>query len=58
MMSAVATIWIQPSAMKTSALMAMARAVVSRDARSHTSNASRLMPAEQRALTIWEICGT
>jgi len=58
MMSAVATIWIPPSTMKTPAWMAMARAVVRTDASSHTSNASRLMPAEQRALIRWEICGT
>jgi hypothetical protein len=56
-MSAVATIWIPPSMMKTPAWMAMARVVVRRDASSHASNASRLMPAEQRALTRWEICG-
>jgi hypothetical protein len=56
--TAVAAIWIPPSAMNTPAWMAMALAVVSRDARSHTSNASRLMPAEQRALTTCEICGT
>jgi hypothetical protein len=58
MMSAVATIWIPPSTMKTPAWMVMARAVVRRDASSHAANASRLMPAEQRALTRWEICGT
>ena len=58
MISAVATIWIPPSTMNTPAWIAMARAVVSRDASSHTSNASRLMPAEQRALMRWEICGT
>ena len=58
MISAVAAIWIPPSAMNTPAWMAMARVVVSRDARSQTSNASRLMPAEQRALTRCEICGT
>jgi hypothetical protein len=57
MMSAVATIWIPPSAMKTPAWMAIARDVVRSDARSHTSNASRLIPAEQRALMRWEICG-
>ena len=57
MMSAVATIWIPPSAMKTPAWMAMACAVVRSDASSHTSNASRLMPAEQWALIRWEICG-
>ena len=57
MMSAVATIWIPPSAMKTPTWMAMARAVVRSDASSHTLNASRLMPAEQRALIRWEICG-
>jgi len=50
MMSAVATIWIPPSAMKTPAWMATARAVVRTDASSHASKASRLMPAEQRAL--------
>ena len=58
MISAVATIWIQPSTMNTPAWIAMARAVVRRDASSHTSNASRLMPAEQRALMRREICGT
>ena len=57
-MTVVAAIWIPPSAMKTPAWMATARAVVRRDASSHTSNASRLMPAEQRALMRWEICGT
>jgi hypothetical protein len=57
-MSVVATIWIPPSTMKTPAWMAMARVVTRRDARSHTSKASRLMPAEQRALMRWEICGT
>jgi hypothetical protein len=57
MMSAVATIWIPPTAMNTPAWMAMARAVVRSEASSHTSNASRLMPAEQRALIRWEICG-
>jgi hypothetical protein len=51
MMSVVATIWIPPSVMKTAAPMAMARAVVRTDASSHAANASRLMPAEQRALT-------
>jgi hypothetical protein len=58
MMNAVATIWIPPSTMKTAAWMAMARAVVRTDASSQTSNASRLMPAAQRALMRWEICGT
>ena len=57
MISAVATVWIAPSRMKTPAWMAMARAVVRSEASSHTSNASRLMPAEQRALIRWEICG-
>ena len=57
-MTVVAAIWIPPSAMNTSAWMAMARAVVRTDASSHASNASRLMPAEQRALMRWEICGT
>jgi hypothetical protein len=56
--TAVAAIWIPPSAMNTSAWMAMARAVVRTDASSHASNASRLMPVEQRALMRWEICGT
>jgi hypothetical protein len=56
--SAVATIWIPPSTMNTPAWIAMARTVVRTDASSHTSNASRLMPAEQRALARWEICGT
>jgi len=51
MMSAVATIWMPPSAMKTPAWIAMARVVVNRAASSHTSNASRLIPAAQRALT-------
>ena len=41
MISAVAAIWIPPSTMNTPAWMAMARVVVSRDARSQTSNASR-----------------
>jgi hypothetical protein len=58
MISAVATIWIPPSTMKTPAWMAIARAVVRTDDRSHTPNASRLMPTEQRALIRWEICGT
>ena len=58
MISAVATIWIPPSTMNTPAWIAMARAVARRDASSHTSNASRLMPAEQRALMRREICGT
>jgi hypothetical protein len=58
MMTVVATIWIPPSTMNTPAPMAMARAVVRTDASSHASNASRLMPAEQRALIRWEICGT
>jgi hypothetical protein len=58
MMSAVATIWIPPSTMNTPAWMAMARAVTRTEASSHTPNASRLMPAEQRALMMWEICGT
>jgi hypothetical protein len=58
MISAVAAIWIPPSVMKTPAWMAMARAVVKTDASSHTSNANRLMPAEQRALMRCEICGT
>jgi len=58
MISAVATIWIPPSTMKTPSSMAMARAVVRTDASSHTLNASWLMPAEQRALTRWEIWGT
>jgi hypothetical protein len=57
-MSVVATIWIPPSTMNTPAWMAMARTVTRRDARSHTAKASRLMPAEQRALMRWEICGT
>jgi hypothetical protein len=58
MMSAVATIWIPPSTMNTPAWMAMARAVVRTDASSQTANASRLTPAEQRALIRWETCGT
>jgi hypothetical protein len=57
-MSAVDAIWIPPSAMNTPAPMAIARAVIRTDASSHTSNASRLIPAEQRALIRWEICGT
>jgi hypothetical protein len=57
-MSMVATIWIPPSTMNTPAWMATARAVTRTDARSQTPNASRLMPAEQRALIRWEICGT
>src|SRR5262252_10357264 len=44
--------------MNTAAWTAMARAVIKRDASSHAPNASRLMPAEQRALMRWEICGT
>ena len=56
-MTAVATIWIAPSTMNTPAPLAMAWAVISTDASSHTPNASRLMPAEQRALTRWAICG-
>jgi len=56
--SAVATIWITPSPMNTAAPMAMACAVIRTDDSSHTPNASRLMPAEQRALMRWEICGT
>jgi hypothetical protein len=56
-MTVVAMIWIPPSTMKTPAWMAIARAVTKKDARSHTANASRLMPAEQRALMRWEICG-
>jgi len=58
MISAVAMIWIPPSAIKTLAWMAMAHAVVRTDARSQTANASRLMPAEQRARMRCEICGT
>src|SRR6266536_1546476 len=58
MISAVATIWIPPSAMNTPAWIATARAVIKTDASSHTSNASRLMPAEQWALIRWESCGT
>ena len=58
MISAVATIWIPPSTMNTPAPMAIARAMIRTDASSHTSNASPLMPAEQRALIRWEICGT
>ena len=58
MISAVATIWIPPSTMNTPSPMATARAVVKTDASSHTRNASWLMPAEQRALMTWEICGT
>jgi hypothetical protein len=58
MTSAVATIWIPPSTMNTLAPMATARTVTRTDASSHTANASRLMPAAQRALIRWEICGT
>jgi len=58
MMSVVAAIWMPPSTIKTPAPIAIARAVVSRDASSHTPKASRLMPAEQRALMRWAICGT
>ena len=58
MMSVVATIWIPPSATNTAAPMATACVVVRTDASSHAAKASGLMPAEQRALTRWEICGT
>jgi hypothetical protein len=58
MISAVATIWIPPSAMNTAAWMAIARAVVRTDASSQTPKAIRLMPAEHRALMRCEICGT
>jgi hypothetical protein len=54
----VAAIWIPPSTMNTPAPMAIARAVTRTDASSHAPNASRLRPAEQRALMRWEICGT
>jgi hypothetical protein len=57
-MIAVAAIWITPSTMKTPACTAMARAMTKQDARSHTPKASRLTPAEQRALMRWDICGT
>jgi hypothetical protein len=57
-MSAVATIWIPPSTMNTPAWIATARAVVRTDASSQTANASRLIPAAQRALIRWETCGT
>jgi hypothetical protein len=57
-MSAVATIWIPPSRMNTPAWIATARDVVRTDASSQTANASRLMPAAQRALIRWETCGT
>jgi hypothetical protein len=46
----VATIWIPPKPMNTPAPIAIARAVTRTDASSHAGNASRLMPAEQRAL--------
>ena len=58
MMTVVATISIPPRTMNTPAPMAIARAVVRTDASSQTPNASRLMPAEQRALMRWETCGT
>jgi len=58
MINAVATIWIPPSTRNTPAPMAMARAVIRTDDSNHTANASLLMPAEQRALIKWEICGT
>jgi len=58
MISAVATIWIPPSTMNTPAPMATARAVTRTDASSHAANASRLMPAEQRALIRCETWGT
>ena len=58
MINAVATIWIPPSTTNTPAPMAMARAVIRTDDSNHTANASLLMPAEQRALIKWEICGT
>jgi hypothetical protein len=44
--------------MNTPASIAMARAVVRRDASSHIPKASWLMPAEQRVLLRREICGT
>jgi hypothetical protein len=53
-----ATIWIPQNTMSMLAPMAMARAVVKTDASSHTLNARWLMPAGQRALMRWEICGT
>jgi hypothetical protein len=56
-MIAVAAIRITPSTIKTPACRAMARAVIKQDANSHTPKASRLMPAEQRALMRWDICG-
>ena len=46
MISMVARIWIAPSTMNSPAWMAMARAVVSTDASSHTANAGRLTPAD------------
>ena len=55
MISAVATIWIPPKTMNTPAWIATACAVISTDASSHTANASRLIPAEQRARIRWEI---
>jgi hypothetical protein len=44
--------------MNAQAPMATARAVIRRDDSSHTPKASLLIPAEQRALIRWEICGT
>ena len=58
MISAVAMTWIPPSTMNTPAPMAIARTVIRTDDSSHTPKASRLIPAEQRALMRWEICGT
>jgi hypothetical protein len=58
MISAVASSWIPPNAMNALAWMARARAVVNSDAKSQIWNAGRLMPAAQRAVMRWEICGT
>ena len=52
-MSAMATVWNPPSTITTAAWIAMARAVVRRDA-----PAMPQMPAAKRALTRWEVCGT
>jgi hypothetical protein len=57
-MIAVARIWIPPSTMKTPALKATARDITKADDTSHIPKASRLRPAEQRALMRWVICGT
>jgi len=48
----VATIWIPPSTMDTSAQVTTARAVIKTDASSQIPDASRLMPPEQRAISV------